>query len=379
MTKQIKKIALISNATSSIFNFRKHLIFFLKEKGYEVYCLSPDYTSDDKQILNSWGVIPVDYELSRSGMNLFVEIKCIKRLTRILRDIAPDLVLSSFVKSAIYGTIAAKKANVYRIITMLEGLGYAFTEQPTGISLKQKIVQKIQILLYKIALPKADVVIFLNNDDPKDLLEKYNIPTKRIEILGPIGLELEDFPKFETPLHPISFLWIGRLLKDKGIWEYLKAAEIVKRRYTDVEFRIIGGLDIENPEGISKKELDVFVHKGVVKYFGLVNNVAQIISESSITVSSSYREGSPRSIQESMAVGRCIIATDIAGSRDLVAVGENGFLVPKWNPEALADKMIYLIENPDLIIEMGEKSHRMAVERLDGRKVNEKLLKILEG
>ncbi|MFJ1322477.1 glycosyltransferase family 4 protein [Capnocytophaga canis] len=374
----MKKIALVSNKTSSILNFRKHLIFFLIEKGYQVYSLSPDYTDSTKEIVVNWGAIPIDYKLRRGGLNPFADIRSIIGLEKIFREIKPDIVLSSFVKPVIYGTIVAHRTKVPRIIAMIEGLGYAFTQQPEGISLKQKIIQKIQAFLYKIVLPKADVVIFLNHDDPKDLIEKYKIRTQKIEVLGGIGLDLNDFPKSPVPLEPISFLWIGRLLKEKGIWEYLKAAEIVKAKYPEVEFKIIGGLDEENPGGISRLDLEKFTQKNIVKYLGEVRNVAEVISSSSCSSSSSYREGSPRSIQEAMAVGRAIIATDIPGSREAVVDGVNGFLVPKWSPEALAEKMCVLIENPSLFIEMGEKSYEMAVQKYDGNKVNQRLLKTLE-
>lgn len=374
----MKKIALISNTTSSLLNFRKHFIHFLAERQYEIHCFSPDYNEKTKEIIKDWNAIPVDYPLSRAGLNPFADLKTIKFLTQKFKEISPDIVLSTFVKPTIYGTIAAKKANIPRIAGMIEGLGYTFTETQGGFSFKQKIIQKIQIFLYKIALPKADVVIFLNYDDPKDLIEKYNIKTKKVEVLGGIGLDLNDFPKRPVPIDPISFLWMGRLLKEKGIWEFLKAAEIVKQRYPKVEFKIAGGLDTENPGGISKEELEKFIQKGIVKYLGQVSNVAEVIASSSSSSSSSYREGSPRNLQEAMAVGRAIIATDIPGSREMVIDGENGFLVPKWSPEALAEKMIYLVENPEKLISMGEKSYQMALERYDGSKVNKRLLKIIE-
>lgn len=373
----MKTIALISNTTSSLLNFRKHLIQYLVENEYKVYCLSTDYTPQTKHIIQNLGAIPLDYELSRAGMNPLKDLKTLFQLTKILKEIKPDIVLSNFVKPVIYGSLAAKMAKVPKIVAMIEGLGYAFTDQPEGMSFKQKLAQRIQVFLYKIALPKADLVIFLNHDDPQDLIEKYQIKTKKVEVLGGIGLNLEDFPKTEVPLNPISFLWIGRLLKDKGIWEYLKTAEIVKQKYPEVIFKIIGGLDTENPGGISRDDLDFFVQKNIVQYFGEVKNVAEMISFSSASVSSSYREGSPRSIQEAMAVGRAIIATDIQGTREAVVDGVNGFLVPKWNPEAMAEKMCVLIENPNLLVSMGEKSHQMATEKYDGKKINEKLLKMI--
>ena len=116
--------------------------------------------------------------------------------------------------------LAAKKANVPKIIAMLEGLGYTFTEQPNGQSLKAKIIKKIQVFLYKIALPNANTVLFLNPDDPRDLLDRYHITVKKREVLGAIGLDFGDYPFSNAPISPISFIFIARLLREKGIFEY---------------------------------------------------------------------------------------------------------------------------------------------------------------
>ncbi len=153
--------------------------------------------------------------------------------------------------------MAAKLAKVPRVIGMLEGLGYTFTEQPEGLSKKTQLIKKIQVFLYKIALPQLDQLIFLNPDDPKDLLEKHAINVKNVEILGGIGLNLQDYPYQPlSNIHlPLKFLFIGRLLKEKGIHEFVQAAKLVKEKYPETEFTVLGAIDHANLGALSEAEL----------------------------------------------------------------------------------------------------------------------------
>ena len=375
----MRKIILLNNISQNILGFRKHLIKFLIAHNYIVYAMATDYTDKTKQKVIDLGAIPVDYSFARGGLNPFADLKNMKQLEKIFKDIDPDILLSSFSKPVIFGTLAAKKAKVPKIIAMLEGLGYTFTEHPNGQSLKTKIIKYIQIFLYKIALPKADTIIFLNPDDPKDLLEKYHIKTKKQEILGAIGLNLNDYKYSPPPTDPISFIFIARLLREKGIFEFLQAAEKIKTKYPHVIFNVIGSLDTENPGGLKKDDLNYYMKNNIINYPGFVNNVDEWISKSSVFVLPSYyREGVPRSTQEAMAIGRPIITTDVPGCRETVINKKNGFLIPKWDVEALIEAMEYFIKDPKEVIHMGEESYQIALKKFDGDRINEKLLSIIE-
>jgi glycosyltransferase, family 1 len=375
----MRKIILLNNISQNILGFRKHLIKFLIAHNYIVYAMATDYTDKTKQKVIDLGAIPVDYSFARGGLNPFADLKNMKQLEKIFKDIHPDILLSSFSKPVIFGTLAAKKAKVPKIIAMLEGLGYTFTEHPNGQSLKTKIIKYIQIFLYKIALPKADTIIFLNPDDPKDLLEKYHIKTKKQEILGAIGLNLNDYKYSPPPTDPISFIFIARLLREKGIFEFLQAAEKIKTKYPHVIFNVIGSLDTENPGGLKKDDLNYYMKNNIINYPGFVNNVDEWISKSSVFVLPSYyREGVPRSTQEAMAIGRPIITTDVPGCRETVINKKNGFLIPKWDVEALIEAMEYFIKDPKEVIHMGEESYQIALKKFDGDRINEKLLSIIE-
>jgi len=372
------KVVLLGTVAAYTINFRGGLIRALLAEGYDVYCCCTDFNLYTKSIVVKMGGTPIEYSLSRAGTNPLADFYTIIKIKRLLNDIKPDAAISFVVKPVIYGSIAARLAGVKHRYAMLEGLGYVFTDLPSGLSFKQKLLRKIQIFLYRLALPCIDRLIFLNHDDPADLLEKNNLKAKSVHVLGGIGLKLEDYPFSPAPVDPVRFLFIGRLLAEKGIFEYVEAARLVKQQHPAAEFVVLGGLDEENPGGLKREALNQLLSEGIIEYPGHVSNVPDWIAGSSVFVLPSYREGMPRSTQEAMAMGRAVITSDAPGCRETVEQGVNGFIVPRWNAQALADKMIYLIENPTEITRMGNESHRIAVDKFDANKVNQRLMEILE-
>ena len=373
------KIVFIGTVASSFYIFRSDLICELLEHGHQVYAFTSEYADDDLKKIAVLGAIPITYELNRGGLNPLSDIVATYKLSKKIREIKPDLVFSYFSKPVIFGTIAAKLAKVPKIVGMLEGLGYTFTQQPEGLGKKTELIKKVQVLLYKLALPLLDKLIFLNPDDPKDLIDEYAINVRRVAVLGGIGLNLKEYPyqPITNIQQPISFLFIGRLLKEKGIHDFLKAAKIVKEKYPKTQFIVLGAIDPHNLGALTQSELDELIASNIIDYPGHVNNVKDRIANSHVFVLPSYREGVPRSTQEAMAIGRAIITTDVPGCRETVFDGVNGFLVPKWNPEALAEKMIYFVENPEQIKIMGKESYYIAKEKFDSKIVNQKMIGIL--
>ena len=374
-----KKIIIIGTIASSFYSFRKDLILSLIDKGFTVHAFTSESDKVELAKIAKLGAIPTHYKLSRGGLNPYEDLSNTISLYQKIKKIQPDIVFSYFIKPVIYGTLAAKLAKVPKKIAMIEGLGFAFTEQPEGYSKKAKIVQRVQVALFKLALPLADKIIFLNPDDIRDLLYKHSIPVRDYEVLGGIGLKLADYP--HQPVNPknheTNFLFIGRLLKEKGIFDFIEAAKIVKQQYPNTKFTVLGSTDADNPGALHADRVQELVATGLIDYPGQVANVVDWIADSHVFVLPSYREGVPRSTQEAMAVGRAVITTDVPGCRETVIDGKNGFIVPKWNPQALAEKIIYFIENPEQIQAMGEESYKIAQEKFDARKVNERLLKIL--
>lgn len=376
----MKKITFISTVASSIYGFRKPLIEELLKQRHQVYAFVSEYTQAELDRIQTMGVTAIPYELNRGGLNPLADIISTFKLIKKIKAVHPDLVFSYFAKPVIFGTLASKLAQVPKIFTMLEGLGFTFTEQPEGTPFKTKLIRFIQILLYKLSLPLADKVIFLNPDDPKDLLVKYRIKVKQVEILGGIGLNLEDYSYQPIPQgEKIRFLFIGRLLKEKGIHEFIAAAKIIKAQYPNTIFTVLGAVDDMNLGALSQTELENYIQTGVIEYPGQVSNISEWIAKSHIFVLPSYyREGVPRSTQEAMAVGRAVITTDVPGCRETVVDRKNGFLVKPWKVDELAERMIYFIENPKQIGIMGNESYHIAREKFDAKKVNQKLIRILE-
>ena len=372
------KIILIGTVASSFLGFRSDLIKEIIARGHHVYAFTSEYNANELKKIEGLGAIPVTYELNRGGLNPIVDIKATHSLSKKIKKIAPDLVFSYFSKPVIFGTLAAKLAKVPKVIGMLEGLGYTFTEQPEGLSRRTQIIKKFQVLLYKMALPQLDEIIFLNPDDPNDLLTVNNINVKDVTVLGGIGLNLEEYCYSDQYPIKTTFIFIARLLAEKGIHDYISAARIVKDKYPGTKFIVLGTIDKEALGALTEKELERLVEEDIVEYPGHVSNVSEWIAKSSVFVLPSYyREGVPRSTQEAMAIGRPIITTDVPGCRETVIDGLNGFLVEKWNPQALSEKMIYFIDRPDEIERMGYESYKIAQEKFDADKVNQRLLELM--
>lgn len=372
------KVGLVGTVASSIYGFRSDMIKSLIASGHEVYAFAIDYDESSRLKVLSLGAMPIDYKFSRSGLNPISDFLNTVRLSFEFRRRSLDMVFCYFAKPVIFGTLAATLAGVKLKYGLIEGLGYSFTTKSAGPSLKDSFVKWVQIFLYRLSLPRLNKVIFLNNDDPVDLLGCNNINVRSVEVLGGIGLDLSKYPYSVWEGRNISFLFIGRLLAEKGVHEFIEAAHIVREKHPCAEFVVLGGLDLDNPGALSAEALGRLVKNGLIIYPGHVENVVEWISSTAVFVLPSYREGVPRSTQEAMAVGRPVLTTDVPGCRDTVVNGENGFLVPPRNSAALAEKMIYFIENPQSIKAMGERSFEIAQDKFDSIVVNERLLQMLE-
>ncbi|HEJ7114099.1 TPA: glycosyltransferase family 4 protein [Serratia marcescens] len=373
------KIALIGTAANCVVGFRADLIKSLHQQGHTVYALALDYDNNTRMQVTNLGAIPVDYKFSRTGLNPLKDFLDTYALSKQLKRLAPDLVFSYFSKPSIFGTLAAVMAGVKKRYAMLEGLGYLFTEQPQGVSRKVRLLKKIQVMLYRCIFPSLDALILLNPDDRHDLLVNCKINVKQAHVLGGIGLNLADYPFTPPPTSPVSFIFIARLLAEKGVHEYVAAAKIVKAKYPETRFYMLGAIDTQNPGSLTVKCLNNLIEDDIIIAPGHVSNVAEWIAKSSVFVLPSYyREGIPRSTQEAMAMGRAVLSTDVPGCRETVVQGVNGYLVKRWSHAELAEKMCELIENPQKITDMGLASYQLAQERFDADKVNNRLLELLE-
>lgn len=365
-----KSIAIISTYAPSVISFKGNLICHLVNSGFNVYVLCPDYNIKIKNKVKKLKAKPIDIELERSGLNPFEDIYCCIKLVSTLKRIKVDYVLAYYCKSVVYGLIASYFANIKERFALIEGLGFAFTNDPNKFSFKRFILKRILLILYKISLLFAKKVFFLNRDDRDEFVKNNLIRKHKTKITGPIGLDLSKW-KYSPYLEKekIMFLFVGRFLKEKGLYEFAYAAKKIKKNFPQCEFVLLGSPD-KNPGGISNEIIKSWESEGFINYPGFCE-VLPWLKETSVFVLPSYREGFPRSTQEAMIVGRAVITTNVPGCRETVIEGKNGFLINPGDPIALEESMMKFVRDPKLIREMGYQSHIFAKDKFDSRLFND--------
>ncbi|MEQ3636209.1 MAG: glycosyltransferase family 4 protein [Thalassolituus sp.] len=371
MTKPV--FLMIASFPDSLIKFRGPLIEALLAAGCEMHVAVPglDAGSDIALRLDKLGVVVHDIPLQRTGLNPLKDLSALLVLRKLLRKIAADYVLGYTIKPVIYGSLAAWLGGVRNRFALITGLGYAFTGEATGL---RKLLRALIQQLYRFSLSRNRLVFFQNPDD-EALFRQLNLlkPTIPSRVVNGSGVDVAEYALSPLPETP-SFLLIARLLGDKGVREYAQAAALVKQRFPDVTFRLVGWID-DNPDAISQAELDAWIAAGSIEFMGKLSDVRAAIANCSVYVLPSYREGTPRTVLEAMAMGRAVITTDAPGCRETVVDGRNGYLVPVQDVSALSESMIKLIENPEQVAAMGARSRQMAEEKYDVHKVNKAMLK----
>lgn len=371
----MKTIAIISIQAFSLVNFRGPLIQALVDAGAKVYALAPDYDDEFRQQVKALGAEPVAISISRTGMNPLRDGVDMLKLALVLHRLRPDVAFGYNIKPVIFGTLAAWLARVPHRVGLVAGLGYVFTDNGEVWSRKRRLLRVGVSWLYQLALGQVHKVVFQNQDDITEFVNGGLVEKEKAVHIGGTGIDLNEWPVSELCDRPITFLLAARLLREKGIVQYVEATRLVKAQYPDIRVVLLGGLD-SNPGGLQQVEVEVWVDEGLLEWPGHVP-VKRWLEQASVFVLPSYREGVPRSTQEAMAMGRAVITTDVPGCRDTVEDGVNGFLVPVHDVAALAVAMLRFIENPELIEVMGQESRRLAEERFDVHIINAKLLEVL--
>ncbi len=363
------KVLVLGSFAESLIVFRGHLLQAMLAKGHEVFACAPDASVQVQQQLRQIGVLYRHAPVDRTGLNPINDLYMIWRLILLFRHIRPTTVLSYTIKPVLYGSLAAKLTGVPRSYSIITGLGYAFMQDDK----KRRWLNWLVRTLYRLIL-KTNRVVFFQNLDDCDTFRQMGLLSHDAQtiVLHGSGVDLDYYASAPFP-EKMSFLLIARFLKDKGLCEYVDAARLIKQRYPDIAFRLVGWLD-ENPASISQQELDAWIHEGVIEYLGKLSDVRPAIAASSVYVLPSYREGTPRTVLEAMAMGRPIITTDAPGCRETVKDGENGFLIPVKDVSALVAAMERFIQSPELIKSMGKVSRKIAVEKYDVHKVNAVIL-----
>lgn len=372
-----KTIAIVGTLAESLVGFRGELIKDMVAAGHTVYAFVSEITFTQQLRILELGATPIRYSLSRLGINPYQDIKTVYQLYKLFKQFNIDVSFCYFAKPVIYGTVAAKLAGVPLRVTKIEGLGRPFTPSPSGFSKKQKLLQKVQVFLYRCALRFSHHLFLLNPDDKRDLIDKNNIHTGRVHLINGIGLNLHHY-QFQPPvMAPVRFVFIGRLLNEKGIWYYLQAAQALKEAGYRAECWVVGAPD-QGRDAVSPALLKQKVHEGIIHYTGKVDDVRIPLKKSSVFVLPSYyREGVPRSTQEAMAMGRAVITTSGPGCKETVVHQKNGLLIPPHDPHALLNAMKAYIDHPEWIVQHGAAGYQLALQRYDVKKINQNIMQRL--
>ena len=371
------RLALISNQAFSIINFRGPLVRSMVAQGMTVFAFAPDYDDNSRSAVKALGAVPQDFSMARVGMNPLRDVIDLVRLSIQLSRLKLDATFSYFIKPVIYGTLAARLARVPKRIALIEGAGYVFTHDKK-LRIGRYFLRTFVTWLYRIGLSQAHNVFLLNPDDRKMFVAEHMVAEKKTLLLDGIGVDLDHYRSEKSPfLNPPSFILVARLLREKGIYEYIEAARNIKKTFPATRFLLLGNVD-HNPGSILEDEVFGWVAEGVVEWPGQVVDVRYWLEQASVFVLPSYREGLPRSTQEAMAMGRPVITTDVPGCRETVENGVNGFLISARDTGALEQAMKIFIDHPEMIESMGNASRRMAEKRFNVHTINAQILKVMQ-
>lgn len=319
------------------------------------------------------GAEPKDVALERHSMGPLANLAYAAALKRLIAEVRPDVFLAYTAKPIVWGVPAAKAVGVPMVAALVTGLGYAFTD---GSEVKRRLAKIALGVLYRRALAKCDRIVFQNPDDLATFralgVLRRAAPTA---VVNGSGIDLTRFTPTPVPDAP-RFLMIARLLRDKGVREYAAAALALKQRHPEVSFRLAGYLD-PSPDSITREELHGWIAGGL-EFLGELSDVRPALADCSVYVLPSYREGTPRTVLEAMAMGRAIVTTDAPGCRETVVEGENGFLVPPRETKGLELAMERMIANPEGRRAMGQASRALAERKYDVREVNREMMRLLQ-
>lgn len=366
------KIIFCDNTLWGLVNFRGEVIRHLVDLGHHVVLVAPE--KEDKQMRTKIpeGVRYVPVDMGRTSLNPINDFKYLVRMFLIFKREKPDYIFTYTIKPNIYGSIAARLVGCHST-AMMAGLGYIFINDGFVLRTARK--------LYRFGLSFTDHIMLLNQYNRQLVISKHMCSADKIVLLeGGEGINIANYEKYDNASNETTFLFIGRILWDKGYDEFTRAARKVKEVYPNAKFELLGSLDPSYPKSVPLERLKKDETDGIVKYIGFTPDMSQVYSRRGIVMTlPSYSEGMNRALMEACATGKPIITSDIPGCREAVEEGKNGFLVPVRNVDALADAMIrFLRMNEDEKEMFSNNSRYMAEKLFDVRNVIKKYDEILK-
>lgn len=360
------RILLLGNKADMVLKYRGELLHHFCVLGHEVHVAAPDLpTSSVATTLRDWGVRLHHVELDRRSRNPFGEFASLRNIYQLCRDIAPSHLLAYTIKPSIYGPLAAKFAGVAQSFCIITGVGFIYSSEPKGFV--DRAIRAVLRRFDRMAKSRCDAIFYQNTDDLELLQDRGVISAgaRAVRIPGS-GVNLESFAPAKTRAAPRAngpvFIMIARFLADKGIREYVAAAREIRARHPDAVFRLVGGVDI-NPEAILPDEIASWSDE--IEVVDWVEDVRPYLADSDVFVLPSYREGTPRSVLEAMAMGLAIITTDAPGCKETIEDEVSGIFVQPRNTASLAVAMERFVDDRQLAQRMGAEARIRAEQVFD--------------
>ncbi|BFM49622.1 glycosyltransferase family 4 protein [Marinomonas sp. THO17] len=357
MIKETQRILFVVNASEFFLSHRLPLALATQKAGFDVHVATAE--GPEVKSIQSLGFTHHLVPFARSGQNPLNELKTLISLIKLFKALKPSLVHLITIKPVLYGGIAARVIGIEAVVSAVSGLGTVFIAETIIARLRRWLV----ILMYRFAFNQKRLsVIFQNPDDRDVLLSLKTLKAYQVRMIRGSGVDLLDYPFVPAPEGVPVVAMAARLLKDKGVIEFIEAAKILNDRNVLVDMRLIGSPDIGNPTSVTQTEFDQWAASGYVQLLGYQKNIAKHYSEANIICLPSYREGLPKSLVEAAACGRPVVTTDVPGCRDAIIPGKTGYLVPVKNAVALADVIETLVQDAGLRKSMGEAGRTLAEE-----------------
>ena len=351
------RVLFVDNDVNSFYSYRIEMARATRDAGYDVHIACPPGKATE--ILEREGFTFHAIPMTRSGLMPWKEVGTIAMLFRLYRKVQPDLVHHLRLKPVLYGGIAASIARVPAVVGLLTGLGYVFTADTR----KARAIRSAVVLSCKLAFRRKNQrIIFQNPDDRFVFVQNQILPAHKTVLIRGSGVDVKTWvPTPEPDGVPVVIL-AARMLRDKGVIDFVEAAAMLKKAGVKARFVLVGETDPGNPTAISVEQLRKWADTGDVEWWGHRGNMQEVIAQSHVVCLPSLREGVPKVLIEAAACGRPIVATDAPGCREIVRHGENGLLVPVNNSRALADALRVMVLNEDVRINMGRRGREIVVE-----------------
>ena len=353
------KIGFVGNSLQTMCNFRAGVMTELVQMGYEVVIIAPKDSDITFLKQNQIRLIPI--EMDCKGMNPFADIQFARTLKRIYKKEKFNFLFHYTIKPVVYGSWAARKTKTLQI-SVITGLGYTF--------IRKGWITRVAKFLYRLSLRTANEVWFLNQDDKTLFVEQSLLSPFKARLIYGEGVDVAKYKSQSDLLSiPFTFLFIGRVLWDKGVGEFVKAAQVVKKQHPKVQFHILGQLGANNPACVSIQQMEEWEQTRTVKYLGETSNVLPYIENATCVVLPSYREGVSRVLLEAASMERPIIASNVPGCREIVIEGYNGFLCEAQDTNSLIACMMHMLSISQVELEaFGKNGRTHVIKHFDEQK-----------